>query len=205
MLQCCETWLHALLNSYWYSYRSFWPTLFSMGGSSKCRSHLLCNLHCRLQINGSLRTYPGLHWRLKTINKPEHGFCCINVGALSILFRKLHDVLSYSATLITFCKCLTRFICIVWWFKVTKQCSFQHRPPSYISLDTIPGKCRSIQQGYSNLPLLGVVLQIYKLEVCIKLMAEPGDRGSIHFPSKAGGQLRLDSHRQNRSRPGLLM
>ena len=88
------------------------------------------------------------------------------------------------------------YICVVSWLKVTKQCSFQCRPPGYISLDTIPGKCQSIQQSYSNLPLLDVILQLYKFEVRIKLMAEPKDRGSIHFPSKAGGQLRLDSRRQ---------
>ena len=89
--------------------------------------------------------------------------------------------------LLTFCQSLMRFICIVGWLKVTKQCSFQRRAPNYISLDTIPGKCWSIQQGYSNLPLLDVILQIYKFEVRIKLMAEPTHRGSVHFPSKAGG------------------
>ena len=95
-------------------------------------------------------------------------------------------------------------ICIVGWLEVTKQHSFQYRSPDYISLDTIPGKCRPIQQHYSNLPLFDIVLQIYKFEVRVKLMAEPGDRGSVHLSSKAGGQLWLHSHRQSRSRSGLL-
>ena len=85
------------------------------------------------------------------------------------------------------------FTRVVSWFKVAKQCSLKGRPPGYISLDTIPGKCQPIQQSYSNLPVLDVIFQFYKLEVSIKLMAEPIDRGSVYFPSKAGGQLRLDS------------
>ena len=100
---------------------------------------------------------------------------------------------------------LMHFICIVGWFKVTKQRSFQRRPPGYISLDTIPDKCRSIQQSYNNLPLLDVILQIYEFEVRIKLMAEPRYRGSVHFSSKAGGQLRFHCQRQSRGRLCLLM
>ena len=49
-LHWCETRMRALLNSYRHSYRSFGSTLVSVGCSSKCRTHLLCNLHCRLQI-----------------------------------------------------------------------------------------------------------------------------------------------------------
>ena len=68
-----------------------------------------------------------------------------------------------------------RFIRVVSRLKVTKQCSFQRQPPVYISLDRIPSKRQSVQQSYSNLPLFDIVLQVYELEVCIKLMAEPGD------------------------------
>ena len=106
-----------------------------------------------------------------------------------MLFGKLHDILSYCATLATFRQSLMRFMRIVGWLEVTKQRSFQGRPTGYISLDTIPGICWSIQQSYSNLPLLDVFLQCYKLKVCIKLMAEAEDRGSVHLSSKAGGQL----------------
>ena len=91
--------------------------------------------------------------------------------------------------LTTFCQCLMHFICVIGWLKVTEQRSFQGRPTGYISLDTIPGICRSIQQSYSNLPLRDVILQCYTLKVCIKLMAEAEDRGSVHLSSKAGGQL----------------
>ena len=175
-----------------------------MGGSSKCRSHLLGNLHHRLQINGSLHAYPGLNLQLKTIDKPKHGFCKVNVGTLSIFLGELHNILSHCATLTTFCQSLTRLVRVVYWFEVNKQCCFQHRPNSHISLDTIPGICWSIQQSYSNLPLLDVILQIYKLKDRIKLMAEPVDRGSVHLSSKVGGQLWLDSQRQSRSRPFLL-
>ena len=56
-----KTRMHALLNSYWYSYCLFCPTLVSVSCSSKCRSHLLCNLHGRLQIYWSLCTHPSLH------------------------------------------------------------------------------------------------------------------------------------------------
>ena len=77
------------------------------------------------------------------------------------------------------------FVCINGWIEVTKQCSFQFSPTGHISLDNIPGICRSIQQSYSNLPLFDIVLQIYKFEVCIKLMTEP-EVPSI-FPAKLEG------------------
>ena len=132
-------------------------------------------------------TYPSLHWRLQTINKPEHGFSRVNIGALSTLLRKLHDILSNHLTLATFSQGLMHFVHVIGLFKVTKQCSLQRSPTGCISLDRIPSKCRSIQQSYSNLPLLNVILQVYKLEVSIKLMAEPGDQGSVHFPAKLEG------------------
>ena len=87
--------------------------------------------------------------------------------------------------LTTFHQSLTYFTCIVGWLKVTKQRSFQGRPTHYISLDTIPGICQSIQQSYSNLPLLDIILQIYKLKVCVELMEEPRDSSSIHLSRKA--------------------
>ena len=60
-LHWCETRMQALLNSYRHSYRSFRSTLVSVGCSSKCRTHLLCSLHCRLQIHRPLCTHQGLH------------------------------------------------------------------------------------------------------------------------------------------------
>ena len=107
--------------------------------------------------------------------------------------------------LATFRQHLMRFIRIVCWFKVTKQCILQCSPTGHISLDSIPSKCRSILQGYSILPLLDIILQIYKFEVRIKLMAEARDRGSVHSPSKAGGQLQFHSCRQSRGSSGLLI
>ena len=97
------------------------------------------------------------------------------------------------------------FICIVHRFKVTKEQSLQFGTASHIFLDTKPGICRSIQQSYSNLPLFDVILQIYKFEVCIHMMAEPRERGSIHLSSKASWQLWLYSNRQSSIRLGLLM
>ena len=79
------------------------------------------------------------------------------------------------------------FIHMVRRFKVTKERSFQCRSAGHVSLDTIPGICQYIQQSYSNLPPFDVVLQISNLEVQIHLMAEPGNRGSVHLSSKAGG------------------
>ena len=127
--------------------------------------------------------YPGLNLWLQTINRMEHSLCGVYIQALHILLRKLHDIFCHRASFARFDQCLTRFVRIDCWFKVTKERSFQHSPTGHISLDIIPGICWSIQQNYSNLALLDVILQVSKLEVCIKLMAEPRDRGSIRRPS----------------------
>ena len=139
-----KTRMRTLLNSYRHSYRLFCPTLVSVGCSSKCRTHLLCNLHRRLQIDQSLCMHPGLHWWLQTIDKLKHGFGWVNIRTLSIFLRKLHDVLSNWPTLTTLSKGLTCFIRVVRWFKVTKQCSLQRSPTGHISLDRMPSKLQSI-------------------------------------------------------------
>ena len=151
--------LSALLNGNRHRDMTFRPTPFGVGNICNRRAYLLCNLHGRLQIDGLLRPNPRLDRRRQTVDKPKHGLSGIDIGALRVFLRELHDVVGHRAPLHTLRQCLTRLIRVVGWLEVIKQRNLQSRPAVYISLDTIPGIRRSIKQGYCHLALLDVVLQ----------------------------------------------
>ena len=67
---------------------------------------------------------------------------------------------------------------------------------SHYTLGLIPGESTVFQKCYSNLGMLDIIIQPYKLEVCVKLVHKPTHAHPIHRALKVVGQTRLDRSRQ---------
>ena len=113
--------------------------LVTLASSSKSGANLFGHLHGRLQVCRFLGTYPGLNIHLQPIDEMEESFRIIDVTTLREPFTKAHNIVSYIATLDLFGHGLMCFECVVSWFEVRQQSSFQSSPPQHITLNLVPG------------------------------------------------------------------
>ena len=67
---------------------------------------------------------------------------------------------------------------------------------SHDTLGLMPDESTVFQQCYSNLGMFDIVIQAYKLEICVKLVHKPTHAHLIHQALIIVGQMRLDRSRQ---------
>ena len=66
----------------------------------------------------------------------------------------------------------------------------------HYTLGLIPSESTVFQQCYSNLGMFDIVIQAYKLEICVKLVHKPTHAHLIHRALRIVEQTRLDGSRQ---------
>ena len=113
--------------------------LVTLASSSKSGANLFGHVHGRLQVCRFLGTYPGLNIPLQPVDEMEESFCIIDVTALREHLTKAHNIVSHITTLYPFGQGLTHFECVVGWFEVRQQGSFNSALPRHITLNLIPG------------------------------------------------------------------
>ena len=143
-------------------YRSFTLALF-VNDASLCepRTDLLSHLHSWLQINGPLRTNPGLNITLQTIEKTKQGLSLIDVNTLSMPFGKPYDIVCNRPSLGPFCQCLPRLEGIICWLEVIQQRHLQVRPSQHITLHLVPSVGVALQQPNCNLATFHIICKVH--------------------------------------------
>ena len=67
---------------------------------------------------------------------------------------------------------------------------------SHYTLGLIPGESTVFQKCYSNLGMFDIVIQAYKLEICVELKHKPTHAHPIHRALKTVGHTRFNGRSQ---------